>query len=905
MKTKLLSLLVCAAGAITAQATVGDVVTSLDQISSNTAYTIKVNRGYMPNGDSSTQLYGTDDAAAAGKFLIIKVDDFSFTNTSNYVIYSLDQNKFMTNRSQNVNVYDETPAQALFNISAANQANTFIIKSSKTDNWLQFGGSSQFVLTDATWKTQDDGNRWTLSVAEENVDNTGATTKLNTYLDSYVKTIEDLNNNSTYIIKNVNRAFVNTNATVALAGKANYAEVAVLKGNKGYYLYDVAHDKFIGTENLTSTDQPIAHYSIQYAAEGSTDKYNFILVSSSNDNWLLTNGVPTLTITDSWKTADDGDKWSFTLADNAFDSTGAMAKIADMEADLAVSDPISDLSSLATTQQYLLKNRGHDGYLKGNTNGEHLQYVATADANLKDPAYHWAIVNIPDEGYVLRNVGTGTYITNLSTASSAQEWRMTNAPVFVYNTLTEYSDESENKFFAVGNVDQTGDYAYLHVDGSGNTVNWEPSNANTQYSIIPCGSVEDYATTVSQELLTAATNKITALTSTGLNPEGTDDRIGYLTAKSNTNLSAAYNAANAVNATGDATIHQKVAEVRNLNSAIASAVYAHVEAGKYYTIRGAHADHAAKYLTESYEQTEVLSDVTYNKLVAAPLAENPVPAYWSFNVVEGEGNTAKYNIAAANSGNFMREAVWTKTCVLLPTGHSEVGVYNYMEKALRQFGGVTLRCSDGTLTITDGYADDNNIKSWNLATDGNSWVIELAESVPVTFNEQGYAAVQYPFAVQLPDGVSAYDLSIINETNDAVTIARTGNVVPANTPVFLKGETSAALTIVPAAAEAVVAETVTTLQGTLMPATVENAFVLSGNQLVPAEGNVPANSAYYVSTEGDTSPKTIGGDITTGINELNTDATVADGAIYDLQGRRVSRVTKGLYIINGKKVFVK
>ena len=31
----------------------------------------------------------------------------------------------------------------------------------------------------------------------------------------------------------------------------------------------------------------------------------------------------------------------------------------------------------------------------------------------------------------------------------------------------------------------------------------------------------------------------------------------------------------------------------------------------------------------------------------------------------------------------------------------------------------------------------------------------------------------------------------------------------------------------------------------------------------------------------------------------------ADGKYYDLQGRRVVKPTKGVYIVNGKKVYVK
>ncbi|MBO5264117.1 MAG: dockerin type I repeat-containing protein, partial [Bacteroidaceae bacterium] len=40
----------------------------------------------------------------------------------------------------------------------------------------------------------------------------------------------------------------------------------------------------------------------------------------------------------------------------------------------------------------------------------------------------------------------------------------------------------------------------------------------------------------------------------------------------------------------------------------------------------------------------------------------------------------------------------------------------------------------------------------------------------------------------------------------------------------------------------------------------------------------------------------------TGIDEITADGAAADGAIYDLQGRKVSNPTKGVYIINGKKV---
>lgn len=924
-------MLLCA-GAITAHAAVGDVVTSISDIKSNTVYTLSLNeRGYMPNGNGSTQMIGTQDASAAGKFLIIKVDELSFSNQNQYVIYSIDNAKFMTNRRTNTNVYDATPAQALFNISASNQANRFLIKSSYTDLWLQFGGSSQFLLADG-WKTQDVGNRWAFTVVEENVDISEATDKINSYINSYVTDETALSNTATYIVKNVNRAFINTTATVANAGRANYAEIAILKGSKGHYLYDVAHNKFIGTNSLTSTEMPLCCYTLSRADANSTTRYNFTLTSSENNHLLQSDSSnpPVLTITSTWTTLDDGNKWAFFPA-GTFDSTDAMAKIAAMEAEL-VSNPITSLDELSTTGRYVLKNRGYDGYLKGNTNGEHLLYVATANIkNLNDPVYHWEIVNIPDEGYAFRNVGTGTYITNLNNDVSAHEWRMTNDPVFVYNALTEKTDDAENKFFAIRNVDKSypwGDinYAHMHVNGSGSIVNWEESNQYSQYSISLCGTVDDYAETMTTALATAATNRIAYLTSDAMNPEGADGRIGFLTAEGNAAIAPVCETANTLNANESATIHEKIDAIRTLNTKIAesNSHYVHVEPGKYYTIRGAHTDYAAMYLTESYELTEDLTvgsgdeavTATHNKLVAAELEENPIPAYWTFNKTEGEGISAKYNIAAANSGSLMRQVAWTKSCLLLPDGHAEVGVYNYMDKQNRQFGGVNLRGTDITLSMSsDGNgASATDIRTYNGKVNGNNWIIEPVDSVPVTFNSNGYAAIKFPFAVQLPAGVTAYDLSTISADNVAITVAHDGSIIAAGTPVFLKGNKSAKLLVVSPTEEAAALanegeETSTSaaaLQGSLMPETVENAFVLDGASLIPATGKVSANSAYFVSTPGDTTPKTLSGAITTGIDEITMDKNADnDDMIYDLQGRRLAAPIKGINIINGKKVLVR
>ena len=72
--------------------------------------------------------------------------------------------------------------------------------------------------------------------------------------------------------------------------------------------------------------------------------------------------------------------------------------------------------------------------------------------------------------------------------------------------------------------------------------------------------------------------------------------------------------------------------------------------------------------------------------------------------------------------------------------------------------------------------------------------------------------------------------------------------------------------------------------------------------------NLAAHKAFLAVPETSTAPAFIiigGGEGTTGINDLRSLTEDASGNIYDLQGRRVENPTKGIYIVNGRKVVIK
>jgi hypothetical protein len=88
-----------------------------------------------------------------------------------------------------------------------------------------------------------------------------------------------------------------------------------------------------------------------------------------------------------------------------------------------------------------------------------------------------------------------------------------------------------------------------------------------------------------------------------------------------------------------------------------------------------------------------------------------------------------------------------------------------------------------------------------------------------------------------------------------------------------------------------------------------NAYVLNkksegiGFYKLKADGTIGANKAYLVYNGPETREFLLSGEAT-GIDNVSV-SNCGNGEVYDLQGRRVSQPTKGLYIVNGKKVVIK
>ena len=83
----------------------------------------------------------------------------------------------------------------------------------------------------------------------------------------------------------------------------------------------------------------------------------------------------------------------------------------------------------------------------------------------------------------------------------------------------------------------------------------------------------------------------------------------------------------------------------------------------------------------------------------------------------------------------------------------------------------------------------------------------------------------------------------------------------------------------------------------------------AGNQFVlKSTGGSPAFRPFFKAEMFDRTVNSLsigGGGDTTGINDVRSETEEVRGGLFDLQGRRVEKPGKGLYIVNGKKVVIK
>lgn len=181
-------------------------------------------------------------------------------------------------------------------------------------------------------------------------------------------------------------------------------------------------------------------------------------------------------------------------------------------------------------------------------------------------------------------------------------------------------------------------------------------------------------------------------------------------------------------------------------------------------------------------------------------------------------------------------------------------------------------------------------------------------SQSVTLNASGYATFASSFALDFSDDseYSAWKITEANSSTGVITFSQITGKVAARTGVLLKGTASSSINI-PVAASGTDISATNLLTGitTATAVAADTYYGLSGNVFKKVNaGTVPAGKALLPASEVGSAREytfVFEGDETTSITE-NLELRT-ENAVYDLQGRKVTKPVKGgLYIVNGKKV---
>ena len=190
-------------------------------------------------------------------------------------------------------------------------------------------------------------------------------------------------------------------------------------------------------------------------------------------------------------------------------------------------------------------------------------------------------------------------------------------------------------------------------------------------------------------------------------------------------------------------------------------------------------------------------------------------------------------------------------------------------------------------------------------------------TVDVTLAASDYASYCSPFALNLAFTTTDYAAYAVTATSGTtVTFNKISDAVPAETPFILYGEDKGGTTIHLSIATGETTEVSSNmLVGTLAPTYIETVtgdytnFGLSNGTFVKINnGTLPAHKAYLPVKTIDVpvvnAPMQIIFNDATGISQVEN-VQLSNENYYDLQGRKIENPTKGLYIVNGKKVVIK
>ena len=223
-----------------------------------------------------------------------------------------------------------------------------------------------------------------------------------------------------------------------------------------------------------------------------------------------------------------------------------------------------------------------------------------------------------------------------------------------------------------------------------------------------------------------------------------------------------------------------------------------------------------------------------------------------------------------------------------------------------EFTAVTEGLGYGTFTTGENMGAihckaNYNCVGWTADAGASQWILKDASSFNITIGTAGYSTLWVPFAVTIPEGVTAYKGTV---SGNNISLTEITGTIPANTAVVLKGSGTKTFEIT----DDVDAITDNVLLGSKGNVTGgDNIYALSvksdvvGFYPVANTVTIPACKAYLDTSAGVKGFTFAFEDNATSINE-ELRMKSEESSIYNVAGQRLNKMQKGINIVNGKKI---
>ena len=261
-------------------------------------------------------------------------------------------------------------------------------------------------------------------------------------------------------------------------------------------------------------------------------------------------------------------------------------------------------------------------------------------------------------------------------------------------------------------------------------------------------------------------------------------------------------------------------------------------------------------------------------------------------------------------GRGIKEVGETKSAVIESVSADEAAPLYFTDQGAYKF---SIGGSENSSTSIASSTKNLLVGAASSAT--GQWYLEPVREFAVSTNATGFVenGLYVDFDVVLPEGLEAFIVEGVTADGIIKTKKLELDRIPAHTPILLKGEadTTYALSIFPGSGTP---PTENLLQGTMLK---KEGMTANGYLMLDLSGTVPVfrqvnateitktNSVYLVKEGQVPEAETLDIDlIPTGISSLTPDPSPkGEGSryVYDVQGRRITKATKGIIVSDGKK----